>query len=251
MSGSLAALESSLLPPLLPTIPSVDLAARYRAADDAVLVGGDFYDVFRSGDGVGPWCSATSAARVPRRRRSPASRRYTLRALAADFGAGASLERLNTALMAQRRTGRFVTAVVAQVEVSAERAADRAGERRPPRPPIVLRDDGTAEELDAPHGALLGVMPEVAAPDVIVPLEPGDALVLFTDGVLEARDRAGELFGADRLLELISTCAGRTAAGDRPPHRAGRDEPHRQYERRHRHPRPPTRADGCPLSHPS
>ena len=46
-----------------------------------------------------------------------------------------------------------------------------------------------------------------------VTLRPGDALVLYTDGVVEARSPAGEQFGQDRLVALLSTCAGRSAAG--------------------------------------
>jgi serine phosphatase RsbU (regulator of sigma subunit) len=44
-------------------------------------------------------------------------------------------------------------------------------------------------------------------------LSPGEALVLYTDGVVEARDRAGEQFGEERLVELVGTCAGRSADG--------------------------------------
>jgi serine phosphatase RsbU (regulator of sigma subunit) len=60
---------------------------------------------------------------------------------------------------------------------------------------------------------LLGVFPTVALTDQPVVLEPGDALVLVTDGVLEARDDDGSQFGFERLEALLATCAGRSAEG--------------------------------------
>ena len=57
------------------------------------------------------------------------------------------------------------------------------------------------------------MLPGTDFSDVAVTLRPGDALVLYTDGVVEARNPAGEQFGQDRLVALLSTCAGRSAAG--------------------------------------
>ena len=80
-------------------------------------------------------------------------------------------------------------------------------------PGLVLRDDESVEVLDRDSGTLLGVFPEVELADQTVVLQPGDALVFVTDGVLEARDDHGEEFGSDRLAQLLSTCTGRSAAG--------------------------------------
>ena len=59
-------LQRSLLPPDLPDIPGVELAARYFPAGEGLEVGGDFYDAFQTGAGAGPSTSATSAARAPK-----------------------------------------------------------------------------------------------------------------------------------------------------------------------------------------
>jgi serine phosphatase RsbU (regulator of sigma subunit) len=67
--------------------------------------------------------------------------------------------------------------------------------------------------LEEPHGALLGVFPHSGAVDVDVALHPGDALILYTDGVIEARDKDGEMFGFDRLVALAATSSGRSAEG--------------------------------------
>jgi serine phosphatase RsbU (regulator of sigma subunit) len=77
----------------------------------------------------------------------------------------------------------------------------------------VLRDDESVEVLDGANGTLLGVFPTVELSDQSVMLRPGDALVLVTDGVLEARDDDGTQFGTERLAALLATCAGRSAAG--------------------------------------
>jgi len=208
----LLALESSLLPPLLPSIPGMDLAARYRPADDAALVGGDFYDVFRSGERrwsvvIGDVCGAGAEAAaitgVPR---------YGRRAPAPERRPPDTLERLNAALDVHHADPRFLTAVLADIVIEPAGLEITLAIAGHP-PPVVLRDDGSTELLDHPHGVLLGVMPTIDAVDVPVVLDPGDALVLYTDGVIEARDKDHEQFGVERLVELVGTCAGRTAIG--------------------------------------
>ena len=208
----LTALESSLLPPLLPGIPGVDVAARYRAADDAARIGGDFYDVFRSGDarwsvivgdvcGTGPEAAAITGIA-----------RYSIRALAEEREPAAALERLNLTL-GQYTNTRFLTAVLADlaIEPSGQLKVKLANAGHPS--PLVLRDDGTTTLLERPHGSLLGMFPSVGATDIAVELDAGDALILYTDGVVEARDKHGELFGVERLVDLVSTSSGRSAEG--------------------------------------
>jgi serine phosphatase RsbU (regulator of sigma subunit) len=208
----LTALESSLLPPLLPDIPEIDVAARYRAADDVARIGGDFYDVFRSGEarwsailgdvcGTGPEAAAITGIA-----------RYSVRALSAEHEPAAALERLNLTL-GQYTNTRFLTAVLADlvVQPSGRVAVTLANAGHPS--PLVLRDDGTTTAFERPHGALLGMFPTVGATDIAVELGAGDALILYTDGVVEARDKQGELFGIDRLVDLVSTSSGRSAEG--------------------------------------
>ena len=208
----LADLESSLLPPLLPTIPHVDVAARYRAADDSARVGGDFYDVFRTGERrwtavLGDVCgSGPSAAAIT------GIARYSIRALSPDLEPAEALERLNAAL-AQHADARFVPAVLGDITVQPSGEVDVTFANAGHPPPMLLRDDGSVTLLEDPHGALLGVFPHSRSVDVTVSLRPGDALILYTDGVVEARDKDGEMFGFDRLVELTSTSSGRSAEG--------------------------------------
>ena len=205
-------LESSLLPPLFPAIPQIDVAARYRPADDSARVGGDFYDVFRSGEhrwsvvlgdvcGCGPSAAAITGIA-----------RYSIRALSPELDPAAALERLNAAL-GQHADARFVTAVLGDVVVTPAGDVEVKFANAGHPPPLLLRDDGTVTLLEDPHGALLGVFPQCGAVDVGVALDAGDALILYTDGVIEARDKDGEMFGFDRLVALAATSSGRSAEG--------------------------------------
>ena len=209
----LGALESSLLPPLLPSIPDLDVAARYRPADDGARVGGDFYDVFRSADQRWAFALGDVCGAGPEAAAVTGIARYTIRALAAELPPAAALERLNATLVEHHSDGRFLTAVLADVTLDSSGGMTVTVANAGHPPPVVLRDDGTASLLGCGHGALLGVLPRVDAVDVPVDLEPGDALILYTDGVIEGRDKDDEMFGFEALLDLAATCAGRTAAG--------------------------------------
>ena len=77
--------------------------------------------------------------------------------------------------------------------------------------PWVLRADGTAEQVGS-SGLIVGVFPQTDARDDVVDLAVGDAVVLYTDGVVEERDDQGRTFGQERLREMLENCAGRPAA---------------------------------------
>lgn len=206
-------LQETLLPPLLPIVPHVDSAARYRPTGSGNLVGGDFYDFFATGEntwgvvmgdvsGVGPEAAALTGIA-----------RYTIRAVADDEGPSGVLRALNDALNNQRTGDRFCTAVYLRLEPSADGVDVTLGNAGHP-PALVLRDDGRVEPVAGETGMLLGLFPDATFVDEPVRLLPGDAIVLYTDGVVEARDPAtGEFFGQERLEALVSQCAGRTADG--------------------------------------
>lgn len=80
-------------------------------------------------------------------------------------------------------------------------------------PPVLLRDSGEVEVVSSHGGMPLGLFPECGFEDRDVLLRPGDALVLYTDGVVEARAADGEQFGQHRLEDVVARCAGRTADG--------------------------------------
>jgi hypothetical protein len=212
------ALSESLLPPLLPPIPGLDTAARYRpSGTDTVgrthLVGGDFYDLFEIADGRFGLLLGDVAGVGPEAAALTGVARYTVRAVAeAEDAPSNVLTRLNEALL-RLGSDRFLTAVYATLEPKADGVVPVTLCSGGHPPALILRDDESVEVLDRATGMLLGVFPTVELADNHVVLNPGDALVLLTDGVLEARDDDGREFGIERLCELLATCAGRSAEG--------------------------------------
>ena len=195
-------LQQSLIPPAPPDIPGYDLALAYRPAGDGTQVGGDFYDVFEI-DGswllvVGDVCGKGSEAAAVM-----AMSRYAVRT-AALRGTRPSelLATLNESLVRGSPGGRFATAALARLEVSRGRLTVCVAGHPPP---FVLRADGSVETLGEP-GSLLGVFPDPTLLDVATSLRAGDAIVLYTDGITDAR--VGEQqFGVDRLRDTLASAA--------------------------------------------
>jgi serine phosphatase RsbU (regulator of sigma subunit) len=212
------AMQRTLLPPLMPEIPGLDVAAAYRPAGAGSLVGGDFYDIFDVGEGTWGLVVGDVSGFGPEAAALTGLARYTVRAVASEGARPAEvLGRLNDAIGRVEHSERFCTAVYARIVPETSEPAESAGARivlasggHPPA--LVLRDDGAVEELPT-GGLMLGMFDDVDLVDHDVRLGPGDALVLYTDGTTEARDRTGEQFGSTRLTNLLATCAGRTAAG--------------------------------------
>ena len=207
-----SALEATLLPPVLPRIAGVDLAARYRAAGQGD-VGGDFYDAFPLGDGRWAVVLGDVSGSGPDAAAVTGVARYSIRAIAPDLPSPAAvLHRLNETLLRQTFDDRFLTAVLVCITPVAGGVQVLAANGGHP-PALVLHDDETVTALGNAPGMLLGMLPGSDFHDVAVTLRPGDAVVLYTDGVVEARSAGGEQFGQERLARLLSTCAGRSAAG--------------------------------------
>ena len=199
-------LQESLLPPELPEVAGAEVAARFHPAGEAVEVGGDFYDVFDTSHGwsvvMGDVCGkGADAAAVT------ALARYTLRTLGIQETSPAEvLRKLNEALLRQRPDRRFCTVAYASLQVNGGGSAEVCLSSGGHPLPLVLRADGTVEAVGEP-GTLLGVLAEVSLTDTAVRLQRGDVMVLYTDGVTEARGPRG-MFGSDALASVLASCAG-------------------------------------------
>lgn len=201
-------LQATLLPPALPSLPGMSIAARYRVADDDIEIGGDFYDVFEV-DG-GRWAAVIGdvCGRGPEAAALTGLMRHSVRAAAVrDDRPSRVLGQTNDAILDQIDDTRFCTAAFVRLVLPAA-PGDAAGMTVScgghPRP-MVVRADGSVDRVDAP-GTLLGVLPSPPLVDVALQLEPGSSLVLYTDGVTEAR-RGGEQFGEHGLMKLIEGMA--------------------------------------------
>ncbi|TYP86806.1 SpoIIE family protein phosphatase [Blastococcus xanthinilyticus] len=196
-------LQRSLLPSHLPTIPGVELAAHYRAGGEAALVGGDTYDVMPLPGGrwmvlIADVCgTGAEAAAVT------AVTRHTARAAATDSPAEI-LRAVNAALLHEQGTGplRFVTACCLVLEPAARGARLRLGVAGHPLP-LVTGPDGDARAIGT-AGRPLGIDGDLEVTETVLDLAPGSTLVLYTDGVTEARDDAGRQFGEDALLRVVA-----------------------------------------------
>jgi serine phosphatase RsbU (regulator of sigma subunit) len=198
-------LQQSLLPAELPDIPGVEAAARFRPTGEGNEVGGDFYDLFETGAHGWTVVMGDVCGKGPDAAAVTALARYTLRAAAMREGPPSrSLRLLNEALLRQRDDRRFCTVAYAYLEPS--NGGARVGCAIGGHPlPLLLRSDGTVEAVGAP-GTLVGVLPDPNFEDRSVWLDPGDALVLYTDGVIEGH--VGETLEEDRLAQLLTAYAG-------------------------------------------
>nr|WP_121011690.1 GAF domain-containing SpoIIE family protein phosphatase [Saccharothrix australiensis] len=201
-----------LLPPKLHRVDGVEFAGRYRPSLDTERVGGDFYDIHPATGGgeslvvLGDVCGKGLEAAV-----LTGKVRTTLQALlplASDHPR--MLRLLNDALLNNHDT-RFVTvalASVARVDDGVRLRLTTGGHL----PPLVVRAGGEVEEVPA-HGTLIGVLPEIEATTVEVVLGPGETCLLYTDGITEAvgGPLGGEMFGEDRLHDVLAACAGMPA----------------------------------------
>jgi serine phosphatase RsbU (regulator of sigma subunit) len=205
-------LQESLLPPRLPEIPGLDVAARYVAGRTGTEVLGDFFDVFPSVRGswgivVGDVCGQGVPAA-----KSTALARYTLRAEAhRETRPSVILAALNQALLEWLTDDpRFLTAIYATVRPTRAGASVQISSAGHPLA-LMRRADGRVQALGRP-GTLLGLLPDPELSDSHGLLRAGDSLILFTDGITEARRRADrELYGEDRLRDCIAGLAGASA----------------------------------------
>ncbi len=203
-------LQETLIPPAMFTIPGVEVAGVYRPAGDGTEVGGDFYDVFEIADGRYATVVGDVAGKGPEAAVVTALARYTIRAETLHAAAPSQVLAALHRTMLRDSPEQFVTAVLSVVTPDRDGAAvamSVGGHELP-----VLVSEGTARRVGTP-GAILGLLPEPSLSDSEVRLGPGDALVMCTDGVDEARADSGEFFGADRL-ETLATDLGHRPAGE-------------------------------------
>jgi sigma-B regulation protein RsbU (phosphoserine phosphatase) len=207
-------LQRTLLPPALPAIPGVELAAHYHHASP-FQVGGDFYDVFPLADGrwglfLGDVCGKGARAAA-----ITSLTRYTLRSAAVyDPDPVAVLTNLNTVLGQEQDQGtsRFCTVTFGVLEVEGDGCRLTLATGGHP-PGLLLRADGTAEYVDIPGGQLIGILPDALITTTTVHLAPGDAFVLYSDGIIEARTGPDTRYEEEALLEFGTTLAPTSAAG--------------------------------------
>jgi hypothetical protein len=204
-------LLDELRPPTLRSVHGVELAGGYRAGDADRGVGGDFYDVYPAAAPdtetllvLGDVCGRGLPAAILTGRIRTFM--HALAPLAEDHGG--VLGRLNDLLLTEDNS-RMATMVMASVSHGADVRLRLSCAGHPA--PLLLRADGSVERPDT-RGTILGALPQFRVRTAQDRLAPGDACILFSDGLSEARrPRDGEPFGVDRLARAASECGGMPA----------------------------------------
>ncbi|HKB29863.1 MAG TPA: GAF domain-containing SpoIIE family protein phosphatase, partial [Streptosporangiaceae bacterium] len=202
------ALQASLLPRDLPSIPGVEIATAYTPSTGDLGVGGDFYDVYPGPSGwglmIGDVCGKGEDAGAV-----TSLARYAIRVLAHWNPAPADVLRLaNEVVHTQPGTDQFVTAIAATFGWQDDVLRVVLASAGHPGP-ILVRPDGRIRVL--PGGGLpLGCFGDARPATEHLDLEPGDTLFFYSDGVTEARDAKGGYFEA-RFADELAALAGRPA----------------------------------------
>jgi sigma-B regulation protein RsbU (phosphoserine phosphatase) len=200
-----ADIQRSLLPKKMPDIPTMSLAAYYQTSHRA---GGDYYDFFPLPDGKwGILIADVSGHGTP-----AAVLMAVTHSLAHAFPGpamppGRMLEYVNRHLAAHYTAGSdtFVTAFYGIYDPFQRTLTYASAGHNPPR--LKRCADGTLDSLNGAAGLPLGIAPEMMYGEWTYRFIPGDQLVLYTDGITEAHNEHGEMFGLTRLDQALEDCA--------------------------------------------
>ncbi len=205
-------IQKGLLPSVLPEAPGFALAAHHKPSRQ---IGGDYYDAFKARDGTLVLVVADSEGKGIPGALMMAEVRQLLRATVdAATCACTTVQALNDPLSADGGPARLVTMFLARLEPAAGMLRYCCAGHLP----ALVARDGKVLRLDA-GGPPLGATTAAAYEEGIFRLAPGDTLLLYTDGITEATNAQGELFGTKRLEELLvhpdsdNSAGGDAAAG--------------------------------------
>jgi len=214
---AIARIQRAMLPQSLPTIPGIKIASNYETFDTA---GGDLYDfLFRepgvnAAEGSSPRLGmliADASGHGPAASVVTAMLNSILYAYPHDdHGAGTVLRYANRHLFSKKMEGTFVTAFLGSLDVETRKFTyANAG-----HPPPLLKNagpGGSVTRLDAVGGIPLGILDHVDFEDGTVQLQPGQTLVLYTDGINEAMNPQGDMFGIAGIEKALEECTGEPA----------------------------------------
>jgi serine phosphatase RsbU (regulator of sigma subunit) len=201
-----ALIQRRLLPEKSPVVPGLDIAGRTTACR---TVGGDYYDYLLFPDGrVGVLVGDVAGKGMPASllMSSLQARCQVLFEDGDDLAR--KIGRLNKAVSANCPDNRFITFFMGVINpVNGEFVYTNAGHN----PPVVVRATGEFETLKGAGGVILGILPMATYQEARMTLNPGDVLVLFTDGVTEAPDPSDDEYGEDRLGGLVASMKDRSS----------------------------------------
>jgi len=194
-------LQSSILPETLPEFPEVETSSVYRAAGEGVEIGGDYYDVFRVPGGQLVVAIGDVAGKGVNAATKTSMIKYTIRGLAAaGLAARGIISEVNRMITESGAPSDIVTLWIGVLEFEAQMLTYASGGH----PPALLLRAGKSRDIErlAPTGPLLGAMLDAVYEERQVMLGTGDIILMYTDGVTEAR-RGNNFFGEGRVRRSL------------------------------------------------
>lgn len=189
-------IQQSILPRVVPEVADYDVFGISRPAE---LVGGDFYDFLPLGEQAFGAAIADASGHGLLAALLVRDVYVGLRmGIGGDLKIARAIERLNRILNKSRLTTKFVSLFYGEFEAGGEIVYVNAGHP----PPIHLRRGGAFSELE-PTGMVLGPSPTSTYSRRAVKMEPGDVMLLHTDGIFEAHDRRGRELGTARIRRIL------------------------------------------------
>ena len=199
-------MQQSILPTVFPQ--GRDFRS-FASMEPARNVGGDFYDFMNlEGGKVGLAIADVSDKGVPAALFMMSSRTLLKGAAIGNEQPGETLNEVNNLLCDDNEAFMFVTLFYAVYEPT---TGDLSFANGGHNSPVVIHADGTSTVLPMTDGIALGVLPGFDFVESSMTLNPGDTLVLYTDGVTEAMNETGEEYGMERLIEVLSAASSRQA----------------------------------------
>ena len=198
-------IQVSMLPHTFPAFPGRSEFDLYASMDPAKEVGGDFYDFFLvDDDHLCLVIADVSGKGVPAAMFMMSSKTIIANNAMTGKSPAQVLTDTNEALCANGQEDMFVTVWIGILEISTGKLTAANGGHEYP----ALARDGRFELYKDRHGLVLGGMPGMKYRDYEIQLEPGDRLFVYTDGVPEANNEKGEMFGTERMTEALNAGAG-------------------------------------------
>ncbi len=192
-------MQRSLLPRSYPDLPALELGDAYQSSA-RVEVGGDVYDFTELDDGRLAVVLGDVTGHGIEAAADMAMAKFVFRSLAREHPEpGDFLRFANDVVVGEIAPGKFITMVYLVIDPAGGEVAGAGAGHPPPR---IVAPGGAVRSLEV-HGLVLGIEPGQRYEELREPLEPGATVVLYTDGVIEAR-REGELYGVERLDALLA-----------------------------------------------
>lgn len=190
-------IQANLFPRRLPNLAGIRIAARCLPARET---GGDFYDFVELGQQIGIIVGDVSGKSIPAAMLMAAARSITRSEARNHEIPWVTLNETNRWLVDDVPRNSFVALNYALVDLQQQRIAlASAGQLSP----LLRRVDGSISFLDSPPAIPLGISPMTEYHQIEVLLGPGDSIVFYTDGIIEAHNQQRELFGFERLEQVL------------------------------------------------